>query len=75
MISNKIIEVIDNMELSDKLLLVEDIWDSIATSNFELPMPDWQKSELKKRYSEFQDGSLKLHNWESVHEELKQKYK
>lgn len=75
MISNKIIEVIDNMELSDKLLLVEDIWDSIATSNSELPMPDWQKSELKKRYAEFQDGKLELHNWETVHENLKQKYK
>jgi len=40
MISNKIIEVIDNMDLSDKLLLVEDIWDSIATSNSELPMSE-----------------------------------
>jgi len=75
MISNKIIEVIDNMDLSDKLLLVEDIWDSIATSNSELPMSEWQKSELKKRYSEFQDGRLELYNWETVHENLKQKYK
>jgi len=75
MISSKIIEVIDNMELSDKLLLVEDIWDSIATSNSELPMSEWQKSELKKRYSEFQDGRLELYNWETVHENLKQKYK
>ncbi len=70
MISNKIIEVIDSMELSDKLLLVEDIWDSIATSNSQLPMPDWQKSELKKRYAEFQEGRLELHKWETVHDDL-----
>ena len=33
---------INRLELSEKLLLVEDIWDSIATSNSEIPMPEWQ---------------------------------
>jgi hypothetical protein len=30
---------IEDLALSEKLLLVEDIWDSIAASNAELPMP------------------------------------
>lgn len=34
---------INRMELPEKILLVEDIWDSIAISNAELPMPEWQK--------------------------------
>jgi putative addiction module component (TIGR02574 family) len=38
---------IDGLELSEKLLLVEDLWDSIAASNSGLPMPEWQKEELK----------------------------
>ena len=75
MISNDIIKEIDNLGLSEKIMLVEDIWDSIARSNTELPLPEWQKSELDKRYINYRNGSLELHDWENVHEELRQKYK
>jgi hypothetical protein len=33
---NEIIKEIDNFSLSEKLILVEDIWDSIARNNAEL---------------------------------------
>ncbi len=66
---------IDNLGLSEKLILVEDIWDSIARLNTELPMPEWQKSELNKRYKDFKDGELELHDWGTVHEGLRNKYK
>ncbi len=71
----EIIKEIDNLCLSEKLLLVEDIWDSIARSNSELPMPEWQKVELDKRYSDYKNGNLKLHNWEGVHDKLRNKCK
>ncbi|WP_245561981.1 addiction module protein [Lamprocystis purpurea] len=45
------------MSLSEKLLLVEDIWDSIAASSPDLPLPEWQKKELDKRYSDYQRGA------------------
>ncbi len=61
---NEIIKEIDNLGLSEKLLLVENIWDSIARYNGELPMPEWQKAELDKRYRDYKNGNLKLHNWE-----------
>ncbi|RKX83115.1 MAG: addiction module protein [Spirochaetes bacterium] len=73
--TSDIIKEIDNMGLSEKLILVEDIWDSIARFNTELPMPEWQKSELDKRYSNYKNGELKLHDWETVHENLRNKYK
>lgn len=72
---NEIIKEIDNLGLSEKLILVEDIWDSIARNNAELPMPEWQKSKLDKRYSDYKNGKLKLRNWEGIHEELRNKYK
>ena len=72
---NEIVKEIEKLGLSDKLILVEDIWDSIARQNAELPMPEWQKTELDKRYSEYKGGKLKLHDCEGVHEELKNKYK
>jgi len=71
---DQIKDKIDGLELSEKLILVEDIWDSIATSNDEIPMPDWQKKELNKRYKEYEGGKLELHNWDTVHKELREKY-
>lgn len=72
---NEIIKEIDNWGLSEKLILVEDIWDSIARNNAELPMPEWQISELDKRYRDYKNGKVKLHNWEGIHDELRNKYK
>jgi putative addiction module component (TIGR02574 family) len=72
---DEIIKEIDKMELSEKLLLVEDIWDSIARSNAVLPIHEWQKAELDRRYKEHKNGSLHLHNWKEVHEDLRNKYK
>ncbi|NTW54327.1 MAG: addiction module protein [Chlorobaculum sp.] len=66
---------IESLELSEKLLLVEDLWDSIAASNSELTLQEWQKEELSRRYKEYQEGNLELHDWHRVHEELREKYK
>ena len=71
----KIKDEIDKLELSEKLLLVEDIWDSIAIGNAELPLPEWQKKELEKRYKDYKDGKVDLHDWKMVHEQLRDKYK
>ena len=73
--ADQIKDEINKLELSEKLLLVEDIWDSIAASNSEIPMPEWQKQELSKRYKEYQEAALGLHDWKSVHEDLRDKYK
>ena len=60
------------LNLSEKLMLVEDIWDSIALGNSELPLHDWQKKELDRRYAEFKNGDLNLHTWDDVHKELRE---
>jgi putative addiction module component (TIGR02574 family) len=64
---------IDKLALSEKLLLVEDLWDSIAASNSELTLPKWQKEALDRRYKVYQQGNIELHDWQSVHEELREK--
>lgn len=65
---------IDGLELSEKLLLVEDIWDSIAAGSADIPMPEWQKTELDKRYKDFKAGELGLHDWDAVHRAIREKY-
>ena len=74
MTSEQIKGEISRLGLSEKLLLVEDIWDSIAASNSEIPMPMWQKQELDKRYEEYKEGKLELHDWEDIHKGLRDKY-
>jgi len=73
--TNKLIAEIDKLGISEKLILVEDNWDSIARNNDELPMPEWQKAELDKRYSDYNKKKLMLHDWDGVHENLRNKYK
>ncbi|MBU1170646.1 MAG: addiction module protein [Proteobacteria bacterium] len=72
---NEIKQEINKLHLSEKLLLIEDVWDSIAQMNSELPMPEWQKRELDKRYNEYKDDELNLYDWQSVHEEIRNKFK
>jgi putative addiction module component (TIGR02574 family) len=66
---------IGKLNHSDKLLLIEDVWDSIAQSNADLPMPEWQKRELDNRYKEYKEGKRTLNEWQSVHEDIRNKYK
>jgi len=71
--SNEIKQEIDKLPLSEKLMLVEDVWDAIAISNDQLPFPDWQQVELDKRLDEYKNGNMELHDWESVHSSLRKK--
>lgn len=41
----------------------------------ELTLPEWQKVELDKRYQEYKSGKLALHEWNEVHEALRDKHK
>lgn len=71
MIKNDLIKQIDDLDLNDKLLLIENIWDSIAAANNEFPFPEWQKSELDKRVKEFKNSNYSLHDYMDVHTNLR----
>lgn len=62
---------VDKLTLSEKLALVEDIWDSIAADNAQLPLPEWQKRELDRRYKEYLENPTELYDWEEVHAALR----
>lgn len=73
--ANDIKQEIAKLNLAEKLLLIEDVWDSIAQSNSDIPLSEWQKNELDSRYQEYKSGKLNLHSWQSVHENIKKNYK
>jgi putative addiction module component (TIGR02574 family) len=66
---------IGKLDLSDKLLLVESVWDEIAESNKQLPLTEWQEKELEKRLALYDSGETETSNWNEVHETLRTKYK
>ena len=48
---------------------------SIALESGKLPMPEWQRNELDKRYDHYKQFKLELHDWQKVHHELRDRYK
>ena len=38
-----------SLALPERILLVEDLWDSIAVDAESVPVPQWQKDELARR--------------------------
>jgi putative addiction module component (TIGR02574 family) len=66
---------ISKLDVTEKLLLVEEVWNEIASSNEALPLPEWQKKELDKRLNEYDQGEVDVIGWHQVHEDLKNKYR
>ena len=66
---------IRKLEVSEKLILIEEIWEDIAKSNEDLPLPEWQKKELDKRLAAYDRGEVKTKDYHEVHEALRTKYK
>ena len=65
----------NKLPVSEKLLLVEDMWDAIAADESSLPVPDWQREELAKRHKAYEEGDVALRDWQSVHKSIRDKYK
>jgi putative addiction module component (TIGR02574 family) len=75
MCSKKLKNEIRKLGVTEKLLLVEEVWNEIASSNEGLPLPEWQKKELSKRLDAYDQGEIESTAWQQVHEDLKNSYK
>jgi putative addiction module component (TIGR02574 family) len=51
---------------SEKLQLVEDLWDDLAAVPDEVPVHDWQKEELARRKANLQKNPGTGLTWEEV---------
>jgi putative addiction module component (TIGR02574 family) len=57
---------IDQLSVAERILLVEEIWDSIAASPEEVPLSDAQKEELDRRLAAYQANPQAGSSWEEV---------
>ena len=64
------VPVFQNLEkllLAERIQLVEDLWDSIARSHDQdLPIPQWQKSELARRRQEYLKNTESARPWSEI---------
>jgi putative addiction module component (TIGR02574 family) len=51
---------------AEKLQLVEDLWDDLASTPADVPVHDWQKEELARRKANLQRHPASAVTWEEV---------
>jgi putative addiction module component (TIGR02574 family) len=59
------------LTLSEKLQLLEDLWDSIAQVPDQIPVLDWQKEELAKRKTAYSQNPNSGSSWEAAKERIR----
>jgi putative addiction module component (TIGR02574 family) len=57
---------IDHLSIEERLVLVEEIWDSIAADSAAVPLTDAQRAELQKRIEEDDAGPEEVTPWEQI---------
>ena len=59
---------------SEKLQLVEDLWDDLASTPEAVPVFDWQKQELARRKANLLKNPASGLAWEEVKRTLRSRY-
>jgi putative addiction module component (TIGR02574 family) len=63
-----------NLSLPEKLQLVEDLWDDLATNPSEVPVHEWQKKELARRKANLISQPASGLLWEDVKRRVRSRY-
>jgi len=58
---------IERLSVAERLILVEELWDSIAAST---PITDAQRAELDRRLADHQANPDDVVSWEEVHSSI-----
>ena len=64
---------IDRFSVAQRILLVEEIWDSIAAEPEEIPLTDAQKQDLQRRLAAYEANPKEGASWEEVKARLRGK--
>jgi len=61
---------IKKLSVSERILLAEEIWNSIAEENQTFELTSSQKDELDRRIDSLQDPKIVLRNWVEIRNEF-----
>ena len=63
-----------DLSASEKLQLVEDLWDDIAANPEVVPVHEWQKEELARRKENLQQHPGTELDWDEVLKRVRNRY-
>jgi putative addiction module component (TIGR02574 family) len=66
------LQELEKLSVSERLQIVEDLWDSIARSNANVPVPQWQKDELALRKTRYLRNPDSGKTWDQVKQSILQ---
>lgn len=58
----------------EKLQLVEDLWDDLATSPQDVPIHDWQREELARRQANLKQNPASGLTWDEVKRRIRARH-
>jgi putative addiction module component (TIGR02574 family) len=59
---------------SEKLQLVQDLWDDLAATPDDVPVHDWQKEELARRKTNLQNNPASGLSWEEIKRRVRSRH-
>jgi putative addiction module component (TIGR02574 family) len=59
---------------TEKLQLVEDLWDDLAATPEAVPIHDWQKDELERRKANLAQNPASGLSWEEVKRRIRSRH-
>ena len=65
-LDSNLLAQIKSLSISERILIVEDIWDSIILSKEKLPITAEQKKELEKRLIDYKENPNDGASWAEV---------
>jgi putative addiction module component (TIGR02574 family) len=71
---NSNISSVFDLSPSEKLQLVEDLWDDLAAAPESVPVHDWQKEELARRMANLTKNPAAARPWEEVKRRIRSRY-
>jgi putative addiction module component (TIGR02574 family) len=59
---------------TEKLKIIETLWDDLAADEESLPSPAWHEEELRKTEAEFAAGRIEILYWAEAKRELRKRF-
>lgn len=62
---------IEQLDVAERILLAEEIWNSVAAEQERVPITNAQKNELERRINAYQHSPRKGSTWTEVNDKIK----
>ena len=66
---------IKQLPVEDRLSVIEDIWDSIASESAALEVPQWHREVLRQRLADYQANAVEGASWPEIRRRIERSRK